>query len=189
MDYVQETCGNEYTAADLLFEKGKIRPEYVQYLFKPNQVLISTQNKEHIGYVARDWPSQASDVYGTSNVCWWIDAQTWDFDGDFYKYRTRLSFEMPKSQRVMNMPSSPEASYPLPNSDSDTECDITDLAVFPIKYAPDYLVRKLQRRGEIFWTFRTQKYVSYQATEEENFQTMVCAYCQPSMINGINHCY
>ncbi|KAJ5452767.1 ATPase AAA-type core [Penicillium cf. griseofulvum] len=172
MDYVQETCGNEYTAADLLFEKGKIRPEYVQYLFKPNQVLISTQNKEHIGYVARDWPSRDSDVYGTSNACWWIDAQTWDFDGDFYRYRTRLSFEMPKLQRVMEMPSSPQVDYPLPNSDSDKECDITDLAVFPIKYAPDYLVRKLQRRGEIFWTFRTQTYVSYQATEEENFQTM-----------------
>lgn len=45
MDYVQEACGNEYTAADLLFEKGKIRPEYVQYLFKPNEVLVWNQKK------------------------------------------------------------------------------------------------------------------------------------------------
>ncbi|KAJ5383953.1 ATPase AAA-type core [Penicillium concentricum] len=179
MDYVQEACGKEYTAADLLFEKGKIRPEYVQYLFKPNQILVSHQNKEHIGFVARDWPSQSPDIDGTSNACWWISAQTWDFDGDFYKYRTRLSFEMPKPQRAMEMPSSPEVEYlsydsslPLTNSDIDKECAITDLAVFPIKYAPDFLIQKLQRRGEIFWTFRTQKHVSYQATEEENFQTM-----------------
>ncbi|KAJ5513573.1 ATPase AAA-type core [Penicillium fimorum] len=160
MDYVQEACGKEYTAADLLFEQGKIRPRYIQYLFKPNQILLSYQNKEHIGYVARDWPSQTPEGYSTSNACW-------------------LSFEMPKPQHAMEMPSSPEMDYlshdyslPLPNNDPDKDCDITDLAVFPIKYAPDYLTQKLQRRGEIFWTFRTQKYVSYQATEEENFQTM-----------------
>ncbi|KAJ5835546.1 ATPase AAA-type core [Penicillium robsamsonii] len=179
MDYVQEAYGKEYTAADLLFEQGKIRPEYVQYLFKPNQILVSQKNKEHIGYVARDWPSRYPEIDSTSNACWLINAQTWNFDGDFYKYRTRLSFEMPKPQCAMEMPSSPEVGYlshdyslPLPKSDPDQECDITDLAVFPIKYAPDYLIQKLQRRGEIFWTFRTQKYVSYQATEEENFQTM-----------------
>ncbi|OQE47389.1 hypothetical protein PENCOP_c001G05768 [Penicillium coprophilum] len=179
MDYIQEACGNEYTAADLLFEKGRIRWEYVQYLFKPNHILVSTQNKEHIGYVARGWPSQSLDIDGTGNAYWWINAQTWDFDGEFYKYQTRLNFEMPKSQRAVESPSSPEVDYlsndctlPLPNDDPDKECAITDLAVYPIKYAPDYLTQKLQRRGEIFWTFRTQKYVSYQATEEENFQTM-----------------
>ncbi|KAJ5209578.1 hypothetical protein N7449_003957 [Penicillium cf. viridicatum] len=178
MDYVHETCGNEYTAADLLLEKGKIRPEYVQYLFKPNEVLVSNKNKEHIGYVAKDWPCRSIETHG-NNPCWWISVQTWDFDGEFYKSRTRLSFETPKSQHATEIPSSPKVDYlshdsslPLPNSDSDKEYAITDLDVFPIKYAPDYLVRKLRRRGEIFWTFRTQKYVSYQATEEENFQTM-----------------
>ncbi|KGO74798.1 ATPase, AAA-type, core [Penicillium italicum] len=169
MDYVQEACGNEYTEADLLLEKRKIRPEYVQYLFKPNEVLVSNKNKEHIGYVAKDWPCRRMDIDG-SNPSWWISAQTWDFDGDFYKSRSKLSFEMPKSLQVDNL--SRDSSIPLPNCDSDRECAITDLAVFPLKYAPDYLVRKLRRRGEIFWTFRTQKYVSYQATEEENFQTV-----------------
>ncbi|KAJ5164129.1 ATPase AAA-type core [Penicillium coprophilum] len=179
MDYVQKACGNEYTAADLLFEKGRIRSEYVQYLFKPNHILISTQNKEHIGYVARGWPSQSLDTDGTGNAFWWINAQTWEFDGEFYKYETRLNFEMPKSQRAVESPSSLEVDYlphdstlRLPNDDLDKECAITDLAVYPIKYAHDYLIQKLRRRGEIFWTFRTQKYVSYLATEEENFQTM-----------------
>ncbi|KAI2742882.1 hypothetical protein DTO013E5_5005 [Penicillium roqueforti] len=178
MDYVQEAYGNEYTAVDLLLKKGKIRPEYVQYLFKPNEVLVSHKNKEHIGYVANGWPSRSPDIHG-SNPCWWISVQTWDFDGDFYKTQTKLSFEIPKPQHATQMPSSPEVgdllrdySLPLHHSDSEKECAITDLAVFPIRYAPDYIVRKLQRRGEIFWTFRTQKYVSYQATEEENFQTM-----------------
>ncbi|OQE29204.1 hypothetical protein PENFLA_c004G10182 [Penicillium flavigenum] len=178
MDYVQEACGNDYTAADLLLEKGKIRPEYVQYLFKPNEVLVSNKNKEHVGYLAKDWPSRSMDIRG-SNPCWWISVQTWEFDGEFYKSHTRLSFEMPPSQHAMEMPPSLEVdnlsddtSLPLHHSDSDKECSITDLAVYPVKYAPEYMFRKLQRRGGIFWTFRTQKYVSYQATEEENFQTV-----------------
>ncbi|KAJ6188294.1 hypothetical protein N7519_003202 [Penicillium mononematosum] len=178
MDYVQEACGNDYTAADLLLEKGKIRPEYVQYLFKPNEVLVSNRNKEHVGYLAKDWPSRSMEIRG-SDPCWWISVQTWEFDGDFYKSHTRLSFEMPPSQHAMEMPPSLEvdnlsedSSLPLHHIDSDKECSITDLAVYPVKYAPEYLFRKLQRRGGIFWTFRTQKYVSYQATEEENFQTV-----------------
>ncbi|OQE84913.1 hypothetical protein PENNAL_c0025G07836 [Penicillium nalgiovense] len=104
MDYVQKACGNGYTAADLLFEKGKIRPEYVQYLFKSNEVLVSNKNKEHVGYLAKDWPFQSMDIRG-SNPYWWISVQTWEFDGDFYKSHTRLTFEMP-SQHAMEMPPS-----------------------------------------------------------------------------------
>ncbi|KAK4870872.1 hypothetical protein LT330_000109 [Penicillium expansum] len=168
MDYVQEACGTEYAAANRLLEKGKIRPEYIQYLFKPNEVLVSNISKEHIGYVVKDWPYPIIDLDGSTY--WRISVQTWDFDGEFYESRTNLSFEMPKSLEVDYL--SHGSSLPLPDSNADKECAITDLGVFPIKYAPDYLVRKLQRRGEIFWTFRTHKYVSYEATEEENFQTV-----------------
>ncbi|KAJ5479182.1 hypothetical protein N7530_004691 [Penicillium desertorum] len=156
MDYVREACGNDYTAADLLLEKGKIRPEYIQYLFKPNEVLVSNRNKEHVGYLAKDWPSRSMDIPG-SNPCWWISVQTWEFDGDFYKSHTRLSFEMPPSQHAMEMPRSLEvdnlsddSSLPLHHSGPDKECSITDLAVYPVKYAPEYLFRKLQRRGGDF---------------------------------------
>ena len=193
MDYVQEACGSDYTAADLLLEKGKIRPEYVQYLFKPNEVLVLNKNKEHVGYLAKDWPSRSMDI-GGSNPCWWIGVQTWEFDGDFYKSHTRLSFEVPPSQHAMEMLSSLEvdnlsddSSPPLHHSGSDKECSITDLAVYPVKYAPEHLFRKLQRRGRIFWTFRTQKYVSYQATEEENFQIVVCVCCQRARMHKTNH--
>lgn len=127
-----------------------------------------------------------------SNPCWWISVQTWEFEGNFYKSHTRLSFEIPPSQHAMEIPPSLEvdnlsddSSLPLHHSDSDKECSITDLAVYPVKYAPEYLFRKLQRRGGIFWTFRTQKYVSYQATEEENFQTVVCVYCQPAIMHRL----
>lgn len=184
MNYVQETCGSEYAAADLLLEKGKFRPEYVQYLFKPKDILVSTKNKEHIGYVAKEWPVRGQNIRDASPF-WHIGAQTWGFDGDFYKIVTKLRFEMPESQHSQESKSlrldhlldelNRLPSYNNSDKDPEKEYAITDLAVYPVKYAPDHIVRKLQRRGEIFWKFRTQQYVSYQATEEENFQTMVCS--------------
>ena len=45
MNYVQETRGIEYAAADSLLNRGKICPEYVQYLFRPDDVLVSPTTK------------------------------------------------------------------------------------------------------------------------------------------------
>ncbi|OQD82966.1 hypothetical protein PENANT_c019G05994 [Penicillium antarcticum] len=57
-------------------------------------------------------------------------------------------------------------------TNSDNNCAITDLAEFPVKYASSEIVQMLLRRGETFWKLRGHRYVSYHATEEENFQTM-----------------
>jgi hypothetical protein len=192
MDYVQESCGEEYAAADTLLNNGRIRPEYIQYLFKPNEVLVSNNNNnnnEYTGYIAVDWPVQDEGYLGFSS--WTVRGQTWDFDGSFCKRWSTLEFQMPESQNAIK-----ERRYQLwtPNNDPtvqsfnqeaaedpssaqrnlDKECAITDLAVFPIKYASSELVQMLRRRGETFWKLRAHRYVSYHATEEENFQTMVC---------------
>ncbi|KAJ5773368.1 hypothetical protein N7457_008264 [Penicillium paradoxum] len=181
LDYIQETRGEEYAAADLLLEKGKIRPEYLQYLFKSTDLLVSTKDKEETCHVAMDWPIQVQTGSST-NPSWYINGQTWGFDGDFYKIHTRLDFEIPESRDSKELKSpqlgqhfeqlSQLPSYHDSDKDSKREYAITDLVVFPIRYASEDLVRKLQRRGETFWKLRTRQYVSYQATEEENFQTM-----------------
>ncbi|KAJ5129742.1 uncharacterized protein N7515_005781 [Penicillium bovifimosum] len=175
-DYVELTRGNEYAAADSLLKKGKISAPYVPYLFKPNDLLVSFKNKEHVGYVARDWPVREQHDHDTS-PSWSIRGQGWGFSGEFYKFLTDLRFEMPESHLLKDGGSMDDDLGQLPaHSGSDKEAEkehaITDLAVYPIKYASADLCRTLERRGETFWKFRKQQYVSYQATEEENFQTM-----------------
>ncbi|OQD82915.1 hypothetical protein PENANT_c019G01513 [Penicillium antarcticum] len=82
MDYVQETCGEEYATADSLLNKGHIRPEYVQYLFRPNEILVSNNNNEYTGYMAVDWLLQHEGYFGSEQTSSWIvKGQTWQFDG------------------------------------------------------------------------------------------------------------
>lgn len=189
MGYVQETCGEEYAAADTLLNNGRIRPEYIQYLFKPNEVLVSNNNNEYTGYIAVDWPLQDEGYLGFSS--WTVSGQTWDFDGSFCRRWGTLEFQTPEPQNaikkrryqrwtpnddpiVQSFDQEATEDSSSAQSNSDKEYAITDLAVFPIKYASNELVQMLRRRGEIFWKLRTHRYVSYHATEEENFQTMVC---------------
>jgi hypothetical protein len=181
-DYIQLVWGKEYAAADSLLKKGKISPLYVHYLFKPKDLLVSVKDKEYVGYVARDWP--VCERHDRDTIpSWSIRGQTWGFDGEFYKIFTNLKFEMPESQSLEGGRSVDDLSQLPPDSDSDREAEkeyaITDLAVYPIKYTDADICRTLERRGEIFWKFRKQQYVSYHATEEENFQTMVriCSQC------------
>jgi hypothetical protein len=184
LNYVQETRSAEYAAADSLLKRGKICPEFVQYLFRPDEVLVSTKYNEHTGYVATDWPAKGVQTHNTKNASTWtILAQTWQFDGQFHKSHQLLEFQMPEPKRPKDKKRSQRVEHPindsgfiLPDIECDKEVTITDLAVFPIRYASPALVLKLENRGKIFWKFRTQQYVSYKATEEENFQTVVSVY-------------
>jgi hypothetical protein len=38
---------------------------------------------------------------------------------------------------------------------------ITSLRVYPLKYATKEMELKLRKRGEVFWTCRSRKFVSY----------------------------
>ncbi|KAJ5776578.1 uncharacterized protein N7511_001589 [Penicillium nucicola] len=190
MDYVQATCGEEYAVADSLLNKGRIRPEYVPYLFKPNDVLISKDNNEYTGYLALDWPFQDERYFGSEKSSLWrVRGQTWEFDGKFCRRWDILEFQTSETQLAANKSQNRREnpiddpmlnSYsqkaagdsPSAESNSNKECAITDLAVFPIKHASSEIFQMLQRRGETFWKLRGHRYVSYHATEEENFQTM-----------------
>jgi hypothetical protein len=82
VNYVQETRGTEYAAADSLLKRGKICPEYVQYLFRPNDVLISIKKQEYTIYVAIEWPTRDQLIRGTNDASTWtILAQIWEADG------------------------------------------------------------------------------------------------------------
>ena len=54
--YVAQNYGYNYATADALISQGKIMPEYVNYLFKPGDILVRHRGDEYEGWVARTWP-------------------------------------------------------------------------------------------------------------------------------------
>ncbi|KAJ5587678.1 ATPase AAA-type core [Penicillium hispanicum] len=70
--------------------------------------------------------------------CW-----AWGFDGQFWRHRIVLSVESP---------------------DTEDPIDITDLPVYPLKYATTDVQELLQSRGRQFWSLRNGGYVSYTPT-------------------------
>ncbi|EKV06329.1 hypothetical protein PDIG_70230 [Penicillium digitatum PHI26] len=83
---------------------------------------LRTKIKEHIDYLAKDWPFRSIDIHD-NNPYWWTSVQTWD-----------LEYQPLKVGCLSH-----NSSLALPDSESDKEGAITDSAVFPIKYAPDHL--------------------------------------------------
>ena len=51
-NYVTEQYADEYAAADSLLSQNKISPEYVRYLFKPGDILVSRTEGQYLGYIA-----------------------------------------------------------------------------------------------------------------------------------------
>lgn len=186
LDYVSDVLGVEYDRADSLFERNEIRHEYIQYLFKPGDILVAKADGQYTGYIAKSWPSLYSEKprllrnikhrdspeQQTSKEVnsWSISGLTWGFDGSFYKIHEELVFE--KALDV-NTPNGDEAEI----SGQLRGKPITDLKVFPLKYASGKLVDTLRRRGETIWKCRTRNLVSYKADAREQLDnSMVCSF-------------
>lgn len=73
-----------------------------------------------------------------------LAAKSWEFDGNFQFTDATLSIS--RSQVC---------------GDEDKEIEIRDLPVFPLRYARDYDKQALRQRGEIFWSCRHSRYISY----------------------------
>ena len=186
LDYVSDVLGAEYDRADSLFERNEIRNEYIQYLFKPGDILVARADGQYTGYISKSWPYLYSEKrrllqnikhkdspdQHTSNAVnsWSISGLTWGFDGSFHKIHEGLVFEIALDD---NLPNSDEAE----SSGQLRGKPITDLKVFPLKYAPGNLVDTLRRRGETIWKCRTRNLVSYKADAREQLDnSMVCSF-------------
>ena len=124
-NYVTEQYADEYAAADSLLSQNKISPQFVPYLFKPGDVLVSRADGQHTGYVATSWPhiswkkrmsrmqAAASQngttlpFYGTQDAAasmaidkitvygCQINAWQWDFHGHFQRNYQNIWLEIP----------------------------------------------------------------------------------------------
>ncbi|KAI0167967.1 hypothetical protein BJ166DRAFT_521170 [Pestalotiopsis sp. NC0098] len=90
------------------------------------------------GFLLRDWariqPSQRDRLSVK------LDSSYWAFYGRFESKSTSLSFELATSKLE--------------------DFTITELAIYPQKYASSETVRTLRKRGEMLWKCREPYYVS-----------------------------
>ena len=122
--YVTEQYADDYATADSLLSQNKILPEYIRYLFKPGDLLISRIDGQYVGHVATSWPrisgnkkisrmgatafqsgiglplyssQKATTRMATDKVIVLmcnVDAWHWAFDGNFQRQHETLSLEI-----------------------------------------------------------------------------------------------
>jgi hypothetical protein len=85
----------------------------------------------------------------------------WDFDGNFQE-----------NQHEINVEYDGAAVGPFP---------ITDLSVYPLKYADEGIKAKLIARGKMFWACRERKYVYYTNTNRNKANSGVSLLCVHTM--------
>ncbi|MCJ1385305.1 hypothetical protein MMC17_008427 [Xylographa soralifera] len=124
-DYVSKQYGHIYRAADSLLSQGSISHNYIQYLFKPGDVLVARRNGHYTAHVATSWPRNPEtitvssthaksfgngtrgDFYSSKDTPgkmqggkvkihrYRVDAWHWAFDGNFQQKHEVLLFDIP----------------------------------------------------------------------------------------------
>lgn len=124
----------------------------------PQQIAISANQGPAIskleGVVTDDWLDRKRFIDNSA----FVDVTFWNFDGMFHK--TSKEFAINVLSRDIK---------------SETEeFDITDLPLYPIRYASSEVVEALRQRGRMFWKCRFRNYVSLAGEVSEDIQDSVC---------------
>jgi hypothetical protein len=159
LQYVQENYLSGYAEADELFSRGLVTKEHFSKLFRPNDVLVSFEGDQPLGYLCKDWPTenppeneaQVSSKYTrhATNIdsSFYLKCSCWRFDGQFREEQHTLFLSWP-AQDPSNM-------------------HITELPVYPLRFANPDVKKHLARRGRILWTCRRRNYVAYNAPDSK----------------------
>jgi len=192
--YILDRFGAEYSRADSMMSNGIITRQYIKYLFKPGQLVLSKEDRSESAYLTTSWPDfsgvqrqwKPSQMRKTEQTERDMDEDTicsfkgwsWHFHGSFETNSVVLFLR-------------------LPESGLDELC-ITDLNVYPLRYASESVQARLERRGRILWSCRFRRLVSYQSqrsvadaqeAEEERYIVDLETYKKlhpysPSVISG-----
>ncbi|KAL1872404.1 hypothetical protein Daus18300_004374 [Diaporthe australafricana] len=169
-NYIVQSHGAEYTAADASMSNGLITTGLLKYLFKPGQLLLQSQDDEIQGWICADWPKAArraekasqrqDNLIGAikleklelaeSSPKWELSAWHWDFDGNFHRRKATLPVSI-KS-----------------DTNEESEIPINTLSIFPLKYASEDSFKRIQMRGRNFWKCRKRGLVSYREDADTN---------------------
>ncbi|KAI9689566.1 MAG: hypothetical protein M1822_010218 [Bathelium mastoideum] len=148
----------EFEEVDQLLSTGKITPKYLEYLFVPGAIIVENRDPRGITFQTlckiQQWPkvkyrwimrsAEKADPEGThESVTVTFETQTmnWAFDGNFFRAEKvqvfRFKYKADQLVEIQKLP-----------------------------YFPEHFLSKADRglvkaRGEMFWTCRERKFVSY----------------------------
>ncbi|KAI1411714.1 hypothetical protein F5Y13DRAFT_200698 [Hypoxylon sp. FL1857] len=94
---------------------------------------------------------------------WTIAAWHWEFDGNFQRRDSVLSFSIqvvPDTKEITSSRAKETTTTGEIALDQDST-PIPELGVFPIRHASREIVDQLRRRGQTFWRCRNRGFVSY----------------------------
>jgi serine/threonine protein kinase len=132
-DNRENTPDWQYTEAKEPFKHGEVNRKYWAKLFCPGTVVVSYESNEPEAYISTSCTLSHNDSLHLT--CW-----SWTFDCEFVKSEVELVISWPSGKETIA---------------------ITDLLAYPLEYAPAGLEQELRRRGQVFWTCRSRKFVHY----------------------------
>ncbi|PVH76181.1 AAA family ATPase [Cadophora sp. DSE1049] len=160
-NWIEENYGVKYDFVDRQLDRGVISQDTLPFLFKPGDVIVWEAKRKIHAVIARSWPQQTSasassvnqqkkerdrskDALDTDKSVsgWTVESWSYQYDGNFL--RKKQSVEITCSAMS-----------------SDEEIAISQLNVYPLKYAPEAFMPTLEDRGKTFWSCRYRKVVSY----------------------------
>lgn len=147
LDYMQLTNRHEWEEADAQIMQGLITQAHMAKLYGPNQTLVTTQDGHNQAYMLTKPPyseiAQSVGGNGRYKGPITLDLWSWQFNGSFYKKDEKWS---------LAWPSSAPTGEPLP---------ISQLEIYPLRFASSEVVDRLKARGRIFWKCRHARFVAY----------------------------
>ncbi|KAH7200987.1 hypothetical protein BKA60DRAFT_528147 [Fusarium oxysporum] len=156
-EYVLERMAEEWETVDELLARKKISLKYMDYLFIPDQIAISTEQGRDIsklqGVVTQGWLERQPflDYSAIVNVTFWT------FDGTFRKVSKEYSIK----------------DLPITLLAEMEEFNITDLPLYPIDYASHETTEAIRKRGRMFWKCRLRNYVGLAQEASEEIQDSI----------------
>jgi hypothetical protein len=134
MRYIDEAFRDDYAEADNLFAKGLVSQKHHSKLFGPNETVVTIKEGQPVAFISRGLSNT-----GQSNPT--LYCENWSFDGVFERKETIVD---------VTWPSTSSATLP-----------IVDLNVFPLKYDRAGTEKRLLARGQLLWSCRKRRYMSY----------------------------
>ncbi|KAF5548901.1 AAA family ATPase [Fusarium mexicanum] len=155
--YVIKRMAEEWQIVDELLARKAISLKYMDYLFVPDQIAISTEQGRDVsklqGVVIGGWlERQPFPGYSAT-----LDVAFWTFDGTFRKASKKF---------LIN-------DVAIMVRDDMEEFDITKLPLYPIDYASDETTQALRKRGRMFWRCRVQNYVEISQHTSDQVQDSI----------------
>ena len=155
LHYTSERYGAAFQEADAFFKLGFVFPQHLTKLFMPNDIVVTTKHGFPVAYALSVWPVVQKDGLVKLD-CW-----SWQMDGSgLARRRTKLSIPPLETQSVR----------------------IQKLNVYPLRYAPQELLIRLQHQGNKHWNLRYQSLVSYKGWNVSRDQFYVSAKPNPASL-------